>query len=87
MAEKVGTWWKYRREFRVVPKGSKYEVHLKSYINGKMNSQYKVETSYNPENRWMVWFGVKNARMALDNMVIRKLEPEKTKKKGEDSPG
>jgi hypothetical protein len=45
-----------------------------------------VETIYNPENRWMVWFGVKNARMALDNMVIRKLEPEKTKKKGEDSP-
>jgi hypothetical protein len=86
MAEKVGTWWRYRREFTVVPKGSKYVVHLKSYIDGKMNSHYRVETSYNPENRYHIWFGVKNARMALDNMRITDLVPKETEKKGEDSP-
>ncbi len=73
--KRPGVWWKYRREHYVVREGSEYATHARSYVDGKLNSHVIVRSSHNPENQWVIWLGVKHARMHIDNLVIKEFSP------------
>jgi len=69
-----GAWFHYRREFVRRETEAGPVVDMKSFINGKCNSQLQIPGGGKNIAAYSFLFRAENCRVMIDNVVVRKLE-------------